>query len=155
MKPIERRIVSNTLNLASYQHLFYSSIGYAPIQLNSTPLLVTGIANPKPLLEHLQQSFPDTELLAFSDHHVFRSKDLKKICEKAEQFDCVVTTEKDYRRLLQTPLVEQLGDKLQVMTIQTEFGVDEDAFIRAVLLYVSENNRKQKTPINNNATDIL
>ena len=58
-------------------------------------------------------------------------------------------------RLLQTPIVEQLGDKLQVMTIQTEFGVDEDAFIRAVLLYVSENNRKQKTPINNNATDIL
>lgn len=155
MKPIERRIVSNTLNLASYQHLFYSSIGYAPIQLNSTPLLVTGIANPKPLLEYLRQSFPDTELLAFSDHHVFRSKDLKKICEKAEQFDCVVTTEKDYMRLLQTPIVEQLGDKLQVMTIQTEFGVDEDAFIRAVLLYVSENNRKQKTPINNNATDIL
>ena len=61
MQPIERRIVSNNLQLASYQHLFYSSIGYAPIAVDSTPLLVTGIANPMPLLHHMQQQFPDTE----------------------------------------------------------------------------------------------
>ena len=37
MQPIERRIVSNTLQLASYPHLFYSSIGYKSIAIHHTP----------------------------------------------------------------------------------------------------------------------
>jgi hypothetical protein len=45
-------------------------------------------------------------------------------------------------RLLQTPLVEQLGDKLHVISIQTNLGIDKEAFDRQILLYVSENNRK-------------
>jgi hypothetical protein len=64
---------------------------------------------------------------------------------KAEQYSCVVTTEKDYMRLLQTPLVEQLGNKLQVLAIQTDLGIDKEAFDRQILLYVSENNRKLST----------
>ena len=142
MQPIERRIVSNNLHLASYQHLFYSSIGYAHIELETTPLLVTGIANPMPLLNHIKQQFPDTELLAFPDHHVFSKQDIMRIREKAEQYANIITTEKDYMRLLQTPLVEELGDKLRVVRIQTNLGIDQDTFNREVLLYVSENNRK-------------
>lgn len=145
MQPIERRIVSNTLQLASYQHLFYSSIGYAPIVLKSTPLLVTGIANPIPLLGHLQQQFPDTELLAFPDHHAFNKHDINNILNKAEQYDHVVTTEKDYMRMQHTPLVEALADKLKVIPIQTDLGIDKEAFDRQILLYVSENNRKLST----------
>lgn len=145
MQPIDRRIVSNALHLASYQHLVYSSIGYAPIALNGTPLLVTGIANPLPLLEHLKTQCPNTELLAFPDHHVFTKHDIAQIMHKAEQYSCVVTTEKDYMRLLQTPLVEQLGNKLQVLAIQTDLGIDKEAFDRQILLYVSENNRKLST----------
>lgn len=142
MQPIERRIVSNNLQLASYQHLFYSSIGYAPIAVDSTPLLVTGIANPMPLLHHMQQQFPDTELFAFPDHHVFTNQDIIRIKEKAEHYANIITTEKDYMRLLQTPLIEELGDKLHVVRIQTNLGIDQDTFNREVLLYVSENNRK-------------
>ena len=142
MQPIERRIVSNNLQLASYQHLFYSSIGYAPIAVNSTPLLVTGIANPMPLLHHMQQQFPDTELFAFPDHHVFTNQDIIRIKEKAEHYEHIVTTEKDYMRLLQTSLIHELGDKLHVVRIQTNLGIDQDTFNREVLLYVSENNRK-------------
>ena len=142
MQPIERRIVSNNLQLASYQHLFYSSIGYAPIAVDSTPLLVTGIANPMPLLHHMQQQFPDTELYAFPDHHVFTNQDIIRIKEKAEHYEHIVTTEKDYMRLLQTSLIHELGDKLHVVRIQTNLGIDQDTFNREVLLYVSENNRK-------------
>lgn len=142
MQPIERRIVSNNLHLASYQHLFYSSIGYAPIAVDSTPLLVTGIANPMPLLHHMQQQFPDTELFAFPDHHVFTNQDIIRIKEKAEHYEHIVTTEKDYMRLLQTSLIHELGDKLHVVRIQTNLGIDQDTFNREVLLYVSENNRK-------------
>ena len=146
MQPIDRRIVSNSLRLASYQHLYYSSIGYAPLQLSSTPLLVAGIANPAPLLEHLRQSFSETELLAFADHRSFTKGDIRLILSKAEGYEHVVTTEKDYMRMLQTPLVEALGDKLHVLPIQTDLGIDQEAFNRQVLLYVSENNR---TTLNN------
>ena len=146
MQPIDRRIVSNSLRLASYQHLYYSSIGYEALQLSSTPLLVAGIANPKPLLEHLQQQFPETELLAFADHRSFSRSDIRLILSKAEGYEHVVTTEKDYMRMLQTPLVEALDDKLHVLPIQTDLGIDQEAFNRQVLLYVSENNR---TTLNN------
>ena len=143
MQPIDRRIVSNSLRLASYQHLYYSSIGYAPLTLSSTPLLIAGIANPAPLLEHLQQQFPDTELLVFADHHNFTKMDIKHILAKAEKYEDIVTTEKDFMRMQQTPLVEALGDKLQVLPIQTDLGIDQAAFDRQVLLYVSESNRKR------------
>ena len=143
MQPIDRRIVSNSLRLASYQHLYYSSIGYAPLRISSTPLLVAGIANPAPLLEHLRQSFPDTELLAFADHRHFTKGDIKFILSKAEQYKHVVTTEKDYMRMQQTPLLEALGKKLHVLPIQTDLGIDQDAFDRQILLYVSESNRKK------------
>ncbi len=143
MQPIDRRIVSNSLRLASYQHLYYSSIGYAPLRISSTPLLVAGIANPAPLLHHLQQQYPDTELLAFADHRNFTKADIKLILNRAEQYKHVVTTEKDYMRMQQTPLVNALGKKLHVLPIQTDLGIDQDAFDRQILLYVSESNRKK------------
>ena len=144
MQPIARRIVSNQLQLASYQHLCYSSVQYPEVSLPSTPLLIAGIANPQPLLEHLQKQYPDTQLLAFGDHHVFTKKDIATILHRAEAFDCVVTTEKDYMRMQQTPLVEQLAHKLVVLPMQTDLGIDKENFDRAVLLYVDENVRKNK-----------
>lgn len=143
MQPIDRRIVSNSLRLASYQHLYYSSIGYAPLRISSTPLLVAGIANPAPLLEHLRQTFPETELLAFADHRNFTKADIKLILSRAEQYKHVVTTEKDYMRMLHTPLIEALDKKLHVLPIQTDLGIDQEAFDRQILLYVSESNRKK------------
>jgi tetraacyldisaccharide 4'-kinase len=143
MQPIDRRIVSNALAMPSYQQLCFAQIAYQTLDLPAKPLLLTGIANPLPILHHLQKQYPDTELMAFPDHHAFTNKDVKNILEKAQNYACVVTTEKDYMRLQQTPLVEALGDKLLVQSIQTEFGADKENFDRTILLYVSENNRKQ------------
>ncbi|MBO5361814.1 MAG: tetraacyldisaccharide 4'-kinase [Paludibacteraceae bacterium] len=142
VQAIERRIVSNSLQLASYQQLYYSSIKYVPLQLSATPLLVTGIANPAPLLEYMQQQYPCTQLLQFPDHHAFNKQDVAQIIQRANQYECVVTTEKDYMRMLETPLVEVLGEKLRIISIQTDLGNDQEAFNRQILLYVSENNRK-------------
>ena len=138
MQPIARRIVSNQLRLASYQHLCYSSVKYAPLQLPGTPLLVTGIASPQLLLEHMKELYPDTYLLNFPDHHTFSKKDINQILTLAENYACVVTTEKDYMRLKQTSVVETLGDKLIVQYMQTDLGIDQTVFNRAVLLYVDE-----------------
>ena len=100
------------------------------------------------MYEYLCQQFPDTELMAYADHHAFSRRDIQQILEKAERYAHVVTTEKDYMRMQQTPLVEALGDKLRVLTIQTNLGVDKEGFDRAVLLYVRENNRNNKRTIN-------
>lgn len=142
MKPIDRRIVANALAMPSYQQLCFAQIAYKTLDLPAKPLLLTGIANPQPILQHLQKQYPDTELMAFPDHHSFTQKDVKNILEKAKNYACVVTTEKDYMRLQQTPLIEELGDKLLVQSIQTDFGLDKEVFDRAILLYVSEHNRK-------------
>ena len=144
MQPIERRVVANALSLPSYQQLVFSRIAYQPLILPGTPLLVTGIANPQPMLEYLREQYPNCELLAFPDHHMFTDNDLERICSKAKQYDCILTTEKDYMRLQQTPLFEQLESKLYIQTIQTDFGIDKENFDRQVLLYVSENNRTKK-----------
>lgn len=144
MQPIERRVVANALSLPSYQQLVFSRIAYQPLVLPGTPLLVTGIANPQPMLEYLREQYPNCELLAFPDHHMFTDNDLERICSKANQYDCILTTEKDYMRLQQTPLFEQLESKLYIQTIQTDFGIDKENFDRQVLLYVSENNRTKK-----------
>ena len=138
MQPIERRIVSNQLLLASYQHLCYSSVRYEAIDLPGTPLLVAGIANPEPLIAYVKEQYPDTYLLAFRDHHAFSKKDVQTIMEYASRYACVLTTEKDYMRMLQTPLVEALGDKLIILPMQTDLGVDKEVFDRAVSLYVDE-----------------
>jgi tetraacyldisaccharide 4'-kinase len=142
VQPIDRRIVNNALQLPSYQSLYFSKIKYAPLELPGTPLIVTGIANPRPLFQHISELYPKTELLDFSDHHVFSDADVQRILNMAKRFSCVVTTEKDYMRMLQTPLVEQLGDKLKLISIKTDLGIDKDTFDRGVMLYVAENNRK-------------
>ena len=141
MLPIDRRVVANALQLPSYQQLVFSRIVYQPLVLPGTPLLLTGIANPQPILTYLREQYPDTDLLAFPDHHVFTDIDQKAILSKAKDYTCVVTTEKDFMRLQQTPLVKQLGDKLYIQSIQTDFGIDKEAFDRAILLYISENIR--------------
>lgn len=143
MQPIERRIVSNALKLATYQQLFYSSIAYDNIAIAPKTLLVTGIANPTPLVEHVKSQCANVQLLTFPDHHSFSPKDIQRILDKAQYCDQILTTEKDYMRMQLTELIEQLGEKLKVIGMQTDLGTDQEAFNRAILLYVSENNRQQ------------
>ena len=149
MQPIDRRVVSNALHLPSYQQLTFSHIAYEPLSLPATPLLLTGVANPQPLLEHLQQSYPNTELMAFPDHHIFTEKDVAQILAASKKYRCVVTTEKDYMRLKQTTIPQKLAGKLYIQPIAIDFGIDKEAFDRAVLLYVSENNRPSRSIISN------
>lgn len=144
MRPIDCRVVSNALRLPSYQHLCFASIGYPTLHLAGTPLLVTGIANPEYMLHYVQQQYPEAQLLTFRDHHSFTDGDIETILARAAAFDTVLTTEKDYARMQQTPLPERLGDKLQVLPIHIDLGGDKAAFDREILMYVAENSRHIK-----------
>lgn len=57
--------------------------------------LVTGIANPQPLVVYLEASGLAFEHLRFNDHHSFSEADVGRLSEK----EVLLTTEKDYVRL--------------------------------------------------------
>lgn len=92
-------------------NLFFSHIEYSGLipfnEVNNTDydriLLVTGIANPKPLLQQLKKDKP-VELMKFPDHHSFTHADIvaihKKLVTFASRSCAVVTTEKDAVKLL-------------------------------------------------------
>lgn len=90
---------------------FYTSMSYGqPVPLNqpeqgpregASLLLVTGIANPLPLVEFLQTAYKVEHHLRFPDHHRFTAKELEKVrglLEKKPHMQ-LVTTAKDAVRL--------------------------------------------------------
>lgn len=91
-------------------NVYFSRYEYADLQhwtkstVNSIKkvLLVTGIANPTPLQNHLEKSYK-VELIRFNDHHNFNSSDIEQIHKKFGSFadaeTAIVTTEKDIMRL--------------------------------------------------------
>ena len=56
--------------------------------------MVTGIANPQPLLAYLKEQGADFQHLAFADHHHFTEREIQQLQGKR-----ILTTEKDYVRL--------------------------------------------------------
>jgi tetraacyldisaccharide 4'-kinase len=96
------------------QKVFFSSIGYdenvygrekilPDNNLNYYDiLLITGIANPKPLLNHLAKFSQRVKHLKFRDHHNFTDGDIKNIVaeyKKLGEYKLILTTEKDFVRL--------------------------------------------------------
>ncbi|WP_281540880.1 tetraacyldisaccharide 4'-kinase [Maribacter aestuarii] len=65
-------------------------------QLRNTQFtLITGIANPEPLVTHLKSKGLKFEHLPFKDHHFFTEKEIENLKKKR----LILTTEKDYVRL--------------------------------------------------------
>ncbi|MGM9836961.1 MAG: tetraacyldisaccharide 4'-kinase [Paludibacteraceae bacterium] len=136
IQPIDRRIIRNKLHLPTYQQLYFSQLSYPPINRTGKPLVVTGIAQPKYLMEHIRKQYPKAELLAFADHHRFNNTDIQHILRRAKQCDFVMTTEKDYQRLLQTTLIDALGDKLIILPISVQILPSKSNLERQIRNYI-------------------
>lgn len=100
----------NYLDKVFFSHIVYGDL-YPfgkEIQSASKVLLVTGIANPKPLENYLKR-FYQVESLVFPDHHNFTRVELSEIHAKFDIFDVgstmLVTTEKDFVRI--SPLLTE------------------------------------------------
>ncbi len=131
----------NNLGLSAHQSCFFTGIRYAQQPAGTDKktfddfqgsLLVTGIANPKPLLDFLSNKGINIKHLSFPDHHNFSAKDLKKI-EKLSDGKAFLTTEKDAARL------EDLVSKNRIYTIPIEpyFLDDESAFVEVLNKVIS------------------
>ena len=101
----ERHRLKKKLQAFDEQPIFFSHIDYADhvigrekkialTELNDFTL-VTGIAQPGPLVEYLNERNKEFRHLRFTDHHVFTRNELENI--KAAQ--PILTTQKDFMRL--------------------------------------------------------
>ena len=151
MRPIDKRVVDNSLRLPSFQQLYFSRIRYGELQLTGTPLILTGIAHPEYLVEYVRKTYPQAPHLSYSDHHRFTPRELEAIERQAEPYSCVLTTEKDYARLSSLALSETLRQKLTVLPIEIELPDDREAFERQINTYVLESVRRAGLTKKNNA----
>jgi tetraacyldisaccharide 4'-kinase len=127
--------------------IFFSYIKYQELICFGKPLnsiekviLVSGIANPKPLVDYLQKSFK-VELVPFNDHHQFSKSEIEEIHRKIDTFaddkTAILTTEKDFARLHDKINVWKLHDYpwhyIPIeMEIENEFKSLINNYVRAI-----------------------
>lgn len=131
--------ITNKVAVSQHQSLFFSTIKYGAItgfnsELFETAdhiLLVTGIANPQPLYEHLSKLAEVTHKV-YNDHYDFTEEDVNEIHELFDTFatrnKVIVTTQKDFMRL-NTPRLRKLTQDQPwfYQEIKVEFN-DEKVF---------------------------
>ena len=102
-------------------------------------LLITGIANPNPLLEFLTEKEIKFTHLKFADHHHFTTNEIEEIKQKFEVINVdkklILTTEKDYTRL-SSKLKE-----LSFLQIKTRFLEAENTFNDLVKSHIQQNQQ--------------
>lgn len=135
----EKSIIKRKLeHSSSLSNIFFTSIQYGELvylnanriemNTNTTVLLLTGIANPKPLLDYLTGLVKGIEHLAFSDHHAYSHNDILTVKQK---FDLIkdypkilLTTEKDAQRI-RTPEYLALLNDIPVAYIPIEIAFED------------------------------
>lgn len=158
MKPIERRIIEMELHLFPYQSLYFTTIKYGEVTpvfagknydctTDCSILLVTGIANANPLLNHLKTLTKNIAHINYPDHHVYIQKDLDAIVQKFESISSfnkvIITTEKDAMRIKDFEEINPiLMNNLYYIPIEIEFMYkDYDTFNNQILSYVRTNKK--------------
>lgn len=106
-------------------------------------LLVTGIANPAPLISYLASVTEIIKHISFSDHHKFSTTDIDNIIEVYESIEhedkLILTTEKDAVRLKEfTNIAVPFKNDFYFVPIKVRFIEDEDKFIKIVTDYAGK-----------------
>jgi tetraacyldisaccharide 4'-kinase len=142
------------LQVGLHQTVFFSKIQYAEYVQNETGkinvkdlknygvVLVTGIAEPEPLLAFLTSIDIDYTHLAYPDHHHFSKGDIEKIKDIYQQLSqtnkIILTTEKDYVRIFDNlPNLYYLG-------IETVFINHQKDFDKLIIDYVEQSSGNRK-----------
>jgi tetraacyldisaccharide 4'-kinase len=174
LTPIEARNIYKTLNLLAYQDMYYTSVKYSqPISVfipNQTLtessikkqqfaiLLVTGIAQPEPLVAHVKSLSKQVETILLPDHHFFTPKDMSTIIDTFENMSqakrLIFVTEKDAARLLtEQTYPDHLKPYTFMLPISVEFLFQQQKLFNSKITdYVSKNQRNSNVPKRKNAT---
>ena len=136
--------------LEKYQKkVFFTTISYGAILSSKdtistdelkeyTILLITGIANPNPLLAFLADKKIDFKHLKFADHHNFSSTETENIQQEfgaiTSTKKIMLTTEKDFVRL------EKSIENLFYIPIETSFIANQkDDFDAMIIKHIQQN----------------
>jgi len=123
---VEKKLIRDKINPLPKQKVFFSSIYYQSlvplsnnnieipvIDKNYSIVLLTGIANPHSLYNHLAEMARDVVHISFPDHHFFDIGDVAKVMKAYNAITnpkkIIITTEKDFIRLQLEQLVRDLG----------------------------------------------
>lgn len=148
----EKITIEKELKLLPTQKIFFTEILYSePYHLFTNAksnfgnandvLLITGIANPKPLKQFVEEHVNSYDMLRYADHHIFTSTDLKDIKKSFDKIKSanklIITTEKDAVRLkkFEKELIEY---PIFVMPIKQHFLFEEgDIFNKQILNFIN------------------
>ncbi|MEJ6981908.1 tetraacyldisaccharide 4'-kinase [Pedobacter sp. P351] len=154
---LEKERIKNRIKPFKHQNLFFSSLDYgnlislasadekplSVITSQTSVFLLTGIANPDPLLKKVKSLTEHVIHYDYPDHHTFSSKNIIKLAEEfnssAFSEKLILTTEKDAQRL-QLPELLALLKNLPVyyLPVTARFHQpDDERFNNLIELYVT------------------
>jgi tetraacyldisaccharide 4'-kinase len=163
LSPIDRRIIVKEMNKEPGQNLYFTTVIYeepVPVFTDSEDnsltvrysdlkesgiVLVTGIANPLPLKDHLQKYAGEIVHLSFPDHHNYNESDIASVSrafndlKTATKF--IFTTEKDAVRLREfTNIAEPFRSAFCYLPVGIGFlNDDREEFDNLIIEYVRTN----------------
>lgn len=109
-------------------------------------ILITGIANPGPLSNHLQRTFSDVRHLRFPDHHDFTEKDIQFITSAWNELNTpvkyLITTEKDAVRLRDCGIPTELKKTFYYIPVSIDFLYEgKEEFNKIITEYAGKNKQ--------------
>lgn len=131
----------NLISLASNLEVEITKI----INKSSQILVVTGIASPKPLAKYLSKYTNRIKQVIYPDHHNFTQNDIKEIQRKFDELDTtnktIITTEKDYSRLKEMNLPDELIDHIYYLPIKVKIlNNKEPELLNLIKNYVTKDS---------------
>lgn len=154
---LTKKIIIDKLKPKAYQYVFFSSLFYQKmyqvftnnkesisISEESDIILVTGIANNKSILSHLEDKYNSVFPRKFADHHHFTLQNVESIINTYKNLDSqnkyIVTTEKDLTRL--APFAQNFINaniKVLCLPIKINFvNQDKEKFNKAIFFYIQK-----------------
>lgn len=142
------------------QSIYFSQIKYGDItgvfeqkksniDLLTDVFLVTGIANPQPIIEYLQPKVHSITVMTFNDHHDFTKNDIKTIENQFNQINSdkriVLMTEKDAVKIFNSNFVSSKNKSyFYYLPIEVEILKNQEKdFTKKIIDYVEENKRNR------------
>ena len=147
----EKEKMVKEIRLQNGQTIFFAAIEYGrpyhilnhsgfPLTENTEVLLVSGIANPRPLKNLLEKSSKTYYMIQYPDHRIFTIDDLKDVKKRFKAIETVnkiiLTTEKDAVRLVK--FNAEIADwPLYVIPVRHHFLYGEgDRFNQLVINFI-------------------
>jgi tetraacyldisaccharide 4'-kinase len=148
-KDAQGRLYFSSLAYGNLHSLYAKEAAERALDTVKTVFLLTGIANPAPMLEHIQKFTTAIVHHDYPDHHHYSSQNIISLVHEFQQHPAkekiIITTEKDAQRLFDVTIKELLLN-LPVFYLPIRIALEADRkkeFDQKILNYVSDTTRNR------------